>query len=119
MFPLRSTHAYVADVHKRGSALNMFPPQWRKDPDTALRIKEVEKNIWRRTISSASDLSSVLAAAKSEREREARRGGGPWIFGGWLRGGVSGVMKMWKRKAKCTHPILLELDKSGLASWLI
>lgn len=66
--------------------------QGRKNPDTALRIKEVEQNIWRHTISSAAalavwplkpNLSCVLAAAKSE--REARQGGAGvgclWSFG--------------------------------------
>lgn len=57
-----------------------------KNPDTALRIKEVEQNIWRHTISSAvalaagplkPNLSCVLAFAKNERERERpdREGG--------------------------------------------
>lgn len=54
-----------------------------KNPDTALRIKEVEQNIWRHTISSAvapaagplkPNLWRVLASAKTE--REARQGGG-------------------------------------------
>ena len=58
-----------------------------KNPDTALRIKEVEQNIWRHTISSAvalaagplkPNLSCVLASAKNrerERERPDREGG--------------------------------------------
>lgn len=53
-----------------------------KSPDTALRIKEVEQNIWRHTIRSAAaptawplkpNLPRALAAAKTE--REARQGG--------------------------------------------
>lgn len=48
-----------------------------KNPDTALRIKEVEQNIWRHTISSAAavrarplkpNLSVVVASAKNRRQ---------------------------------------------------
>ena len=55
-----------------------------KNPDTALRIKEVEQNIWRHTISSAvavaarplkPNLQYVLASAKEEREGQRGRGG--------------------------------------------
>ncbi len=52
-----------------------------KNPDTALRIKEVEQNIWRHTISSAAVLAlgplkpNLGASAKTE--RETRQGGGP------------------------------------------
>lgn len=63
-------------------------PRWtlltrEKNPDTALRIKEVEQNIWRHTISSAvalavrplkPNLLVVLASAKNE--RQARQWGG-------------------------------------------
>lgn len=57
-----------------------------KNPDTALRIKQVEQNIWRHTISSAAvlavwplkpNLSCVLASAKSERGQ----GRELWSFG--------------------------------------
>lgn len=60
-----------------------------KNPDTALRIKEVEQNIWRHTIRSAvaltvwplkPNLPRVPAAAKTEREaRQGGRGAGPTV----------------------------------------
>lgn len=54
-----------------------------KNPDTAIRIREVEQNIWRHTISGAvalavwllkPNLTCLLPSAKNE--IEARQGGG-------------------------------------------
>lgn len=66
-----------------------------KNPDTALRIKEAERNIWRHTISDAVTLAEgppqphlvvVLASAKTERkatqwEAEGSRGSARLYFG--------------------------------------
>lgn len=59
-----------------------------KNPDTALRIKEVEQNIWRHTISSAAALAvgalkpnlfCVLASVENERQVRQEEG---WAFYG-------------------------------------
>lgn len=78
----------------------LFPRE--KNPDTALRIKEVEQNIWRHTISSAvaarplkPNLPNVLAFAKKEREGQRGRGGN-----GLLLKEGSGRLKLWLVTAK-------------------
>lgn len=63
-----------ADEHQQLRRRMLFTGE--KNPDTALRIKEVEQNIWRHTISSSAALAAsslqpnllcVLVSAESER----------------------------------------------------